>query len=740
MKLLFLDTETCGLHGLPVLLQYAYDDGPIALYDIWREPVGKTLDLIESFLPHVFVGFNCSFDWFQLAKLYTIWSLCPRDWIPEEHIEEIALLEPEGRDGPAIKPASACDLLLHSRKNKYQALMAREDVRIRKVPTPLAYALAEELEDRVQIDGIYFAKSKDKNAPKWKVYDRKDTLDFKDVVLKFNPAGGLKFLAEYALGLEPKFHFKDVEPDTKPKEFGYAPFALAVSSPDKNWEVYKDGEICGHAWPALIKSHIEHWATNKEAREYAQDDIVYTRALYDHFGRPTPGDDNSVLACMVAVVRWRGFRFDIEGMEKLLAARDELIVTSPININKPNEVRTYLIEVMDPIERICLAESTKKAVLEGIAQWEGHPAADRARQLLDIKAAVKEREIYRKLLKAGRFHASFNVIGALSSRMSGGDGLNAQGIKKTKEVRRLFTFCWPGTNLSLGDFASFEVTIADAVIGDPGLRADLQAGHSIHGVFGSLMFKKTYEEIMASKGTAHDMYTIGKSGFFGTILYGGNERTLLTKYGVPLEDGKLAIDGVGKKYKRIGDWRKRIHNSFCSMKQPGGAGTAVHWDEPAEYVESFLGHRRYFTLENKICKELFLLARKTPKHWKEVEIKVIRRDRLQTAAGAASSAIYGAAFNLQAANMRAAANHEIQSPGAEITKRVQRRIWDLQPVGVHNLCVAPINIHDELLCVSLPSYTDAVETMIQAEVERFKEQVPLIAIDWLKEAHSWADK
>ena len=48
MRKCYLDTETCGLHGMAVLLQYAYDDGPIHLYDIWKEPVHKTLTLLEE--------------------------------------------------------------------------------------------------------------------------------------------------------------------------------------------------------------------------------------------------------------------------------------------------------------------------------------------------------------------------------------------------------------------------------------------------------------------------------------------------------------------------------------------------------------------------------------------------------------------------------------------------------------------------------------------------------------------
>ena len=249
------------------------------------------------------------------------------------------------------------------------------------MPTALAYALAKELEDRIELDDIYFAKSADKDAPKWQVFDRRTkdgTVDaeLKDVVLRFNPAGGLKFLAEHAMGLTPKYHYKDVEPDPawRPYELGYAPTALAVSSPEKNWEVWveKDGKqkLAGRAWPAVIHHFIEHWATRPDARDYATDDIVYTRALDKHFGCPPPGDDDSILACMVPVIRWRGFTIDVEGMKELLEKARAVVAASPVNINKPAAVRAYLMEVMDDIESLKIQESTKKQNLELVEKYE----------------------------------------------------------------------------------------------------------------------------------------------------------------------------------------------------------------------------------------------------------------------------------------------------------------------------------------------------------------------------------
>lgn len=858
MKKIYVDSETCGLHSMAVLLQYAWDDGPIHLYDIWKEPIWKTLALIESWLPHCIVGFNLAFDVMMLAKLYTIFRLCPDHWIPIEHIEQIAMREMDGRDGPAIKFASALDLMLHSRKGEFQSLMARKDIYIRKVPTALAYALSEELEKRVELDGIYFAKKADPEAPRWTVMERKtkdgefDT-EFKDVVLRFAPAGGLKFLAEHALGLMPKFHYEDVEPPKSwyPIELGYAPYARAISTPEQNWEVWswdkkkKCDILRGHAWPAQIKRFIEHWGTNKDAREYANDDIFYTRELDKYFGYPEPGDDDSILATMVPVIRWRGFKIDKEGMVSLCKKAQDIVDVSPVNPNKPNEIRAYLKEVMDDIEfefgikgdnnedqqaGDIVSGSTKKSILESVREWEveedeectkcqgkgcarcmngiqradvppcdeglgNHAAAYRAKEILDIKIAAKEVELYNKLLTAGRFHASFVVVGTKSSRMSGTDGLNAQGIKATKTVRRCFPLAWDGFILCGGDFDSFEVTLTDAVYNDPALRADLlkkipcpfceqtQICHKckgsgqiegeecenckeydvenpkekgsgkcvecddemmvrqkIHGLFGMAIFPgHTYAEILASSGTENDMYLKGKSGVFA-MIYGGTWETLVRNLRVKEEVAKQAFEDFTKRYPGVGKARERTFDAFCSMRQPGGIGSQVIWKEPSDYVESFLGFRRYFTLENKICRALFELANAPPKGWRNHPIKVWRRERVQTAGGAVASALYGAAFGLQQANMRAAANHEIQSPGGQITKNAQRMIWDLQPVGVHELVVAGMNVHDELMVITHPDYVTKVTQKVRESIESYRPQVPLIGITWNEAQANWAEK
>lgn len=176
------------------------------------------------------------------------------------------------------------------------------------------------------------------------------------------------------------------------------------------------------------------------------------------------------------------------------------------------------------------------------------------------------------------------------------------------------------------------------------------------------------------------------------------------------------------------------------MQQPGGLGSKVEWHEPADYIESMFGFRRYFTLENTICRTLFELAESPPKEWTAMEIKVIRRDRVQTACGALRSALFGAAFQIQAANMRAAGNHVIQSSGAQVTKMLQVKCWELQPAGIHKWIIQPLNIHDEIMAPTHPDYVEKLDNIQKDFLVWLKTRVPLAELDWGNHLASWAEK
>jgi hypothetical protein len=747
---------------------------------VWKETIQDTINLIEEILEEANCGFNLSFDHFHFCQTYTTLQLLGAKvgWeeYPEDHIDAYAMCEPEARFGVCLKPVAALDLMLHARKGPYQGTMNRGDIRIRKVPEALAEELAEELGRCIPLKDLYFSKKKNKKE-RWKVYDIKDDLGqvvegFKDLVLKFAPSSALKVLAGDALDIDVDriLHFTNVEvpKEYRPVEQGYAPFALAIGKPGA-WN---------GAWPEVIWRHIRHWEYNTLAREYAEDDVRYLKGLHKFFGYPEPGDDDSELACMVGAVRWRGFAIDTDRINAMLIKERDFLESIPFNYNSVPVVRRYLEQVLDDTNKMIIGGSTKKIILEDLAKWtleevcpicdgqgelrskvsgelepcqdceeglipgeEPHPVAARADLILKCRRSKKRIELFEKLLLAGRFHADLNVIGALSSRMSGTGGLNAQGINKEEEIRSCFALADCGLILVGGDFDGFEVVLMDAAYNDPKLRLELLKGKKIHALFGTHLFPgKSYEEILATKQLpeGQNLYSRSKNGVFA-IAYGGEAYTLMNRVGISEKAAEQGYQAWVKKYKVWGEERQKIFNMFCSMTQPGGLKTKVIWKEPAPYVESLFGFRRYFTLENQIVRALFTLAEDPPQDWKDLKIKVVRRDRVQDVCGAVKSALYGAAFQVQAANMRAAGNHVIQSAGATLTKGLQRVIWDIQPPGANNWRVQPLNIHDEIMCPTHPQYVEHVADTQRNFIEENKSKVPLLSMGWDR-LKSWGEK
>ena len=795
-KIYFIDTETCGLYGMPVLIQWQSRidgiDSKISLHSIWKVPFLDTIALIDEFTQNDLVFFNATFDWFHLVKIYTTFVSFIEKFpdkiheIPEDYIEELAILEAESRDQKCLKPKGCVDLFLEARKTEYQSTMERKAIVIKKVHPAICEALRTELEKRIPLKAIYFARRKKKEKHVWKIRENADFPAFNDLVLKFSASAALKALAIDALGVEEdsvmKFFDVSLDDSALPKEYGYAPYAMAGIrvKTDKKVDVirrpvlrstgkaptlqdvidFKTNYEIGYnkcinwyeTWPEKIQQHIDHWHYNSSARRYAEDDIHYTRGLYDFFGKDRELDfqnTDSVLACMVASCRWKGYAIDIQKIKDQLV---DSAIKAKLAPTAPRAVLKYLIEVMEDIEVAIMDGCTSARTLEDVADWEPdengleHPASRRAKDVIDARHAEKEVDLYTKLLLAGRFHASFKITGTLSNRMSGADKLNPQGIKHTTEVRECFPLAFEEDEEELdgGDFDAFEVNIAVAKYGDKKLEFDLSQGKKIHALFGEEVFEKSYEDIVATKDTENDLYLKGKSGVFSQI-YGGNAHTLTERMGVNEDVAKQAEINWAKKYPTLAEERQKVFDRFQSMKQPNGVGTQVIWEDPDEYVENMFGFRRYFTLENRVCKVLFELSQNPPEHFMTTDFRInIQRTigRQQTILGALQSALYACAFQIQAQNMRAACNHEIQSTGSEITKRLQVLLWNVfQPVGFFKWIIRLLNVHDEIMAPRAKSLDGSkIKKVVDGFIEEYKKIIPLLKMDWKSGIDSWAGK
>lgn len=746
MSRLYLDTETVGLHGTIALLQYAYDDAVPTLWTPWHKSVISNINLFTEIIntPSTLVGYNLAYDVFHLAKFFTTLILLEdKSRLLEDCVKDMVRLEKQARFGPCIKFASVLDLMLHARKTEFQSLMNRKDISILKIPSVAAESICLLLNKETHIDDIYFAKHADPSR-RWVIHDHKDPR-FKNIVLSFASSTSLKAFTQYVLKTK-TIKYDEVARKYKGTEFGYAP--------------------CAGDWGDYVLAEAEHWAYSAEAREYAANDIIATRDLDNYFNNPEPNDVDSILACAVGVIRWHGYNLDLDAIRKRRDEKQAVMDSAELQWSSVDECKKYLLDALSDTERtIVETRGTGKMVLEELSKWhkaevckpcsglgcdlckyegmiestELHEAAKRAKHISMLRRTFKEIELYDKLLLAGRFHASFNIIGTKSSRMSGDNDLNAQGINKSSDIRKMFALTDPGYVLCGGDFSAFEVVLMDAAYNDPDLRAELLSGKKIHGLFGTYLFPgNTYEDILKTDGLpgTADLYTRSKSGVFA-LGYGGTTYTLVTKTGVSEEAAKDAFERWTSKYKVWGRKRKEYEDMFCSMRQPNGQGTAVVWHEPADYIESIFGFRRYFTLENAISKMLYNLAQTLKGKW---EGRVVRNNREQTIGGACQSAFYGAAFRIQARNMRAAGNHVIQSSGATLTKGLQAHLWELQPVGIHQFRILPMNVHDEIMAPMLPELVPLAEKRVKEFIDHNKTIVPLLKMDWKSGMSSWAEK
>ena len=787
----FLDFETVGFAGFPVLLQYAVGDGPVVLHNIAYSPVWKTLEIIEDIFTHTggIVGFNLTFDYYHAIKCYNVLRLVEDkdEWV-EDVLEEIEYLEPKSfQDMVCLNPPKTLDLMLFCRSTSLQMCMNRKDLKIRRVAFDLAEDLARELNQRVSLPGILFSRKANPSSrfmtQPIKYDDGTIDTDFANITLKFAPSTALKAVCKYLnLTKKERLLFEDVEidPRYRPEEYQFAPFAFLIKDHAKKWTT-------------LYPYHAEHW-TKTDPKVYAEDDIHDTRALYKYFmagnseyGTPEWGTVDNSLVAMVANTRFKGFEVDLNQINVLKKKAVEVVKGTKYNFRSPAVCRKYMTEFLDPEVEMILTDpqtgkiSTKGDNLKAIAKLtetadicdcygEGcdkcigglipvfeyvqaedgtilkvakkHPAAIRANEILDFRHMEKEIQLYDKLLLCGKIFPDVNIIGAKSSRMSGSGGFNFQGVKKAKYVRKAFPLKYEGEFLGIGDLDAFEVCIMEAVYADPALRADLLSGKKIHALFEQALYPdKSYEEILESSGYPDELnlYSKGKACLFA-MLYGATEAKISETATISIEQAREAFVLFGNRYPK---WREEFDNTVknhSALVQAKGIGSKIEWVDPKMYAETLFGFKRYFDIDYSVARTLFDLAQDIPKSWHQKRGTVMRRDKEQTIVGSIRSALYAGAFGLISAVIRQAQNHRIQGSGAYVTKKIQKNIWDLQPIGIHPLQIRAIQVHDEVITCGDRELMDTVDSIVQDTVRSFSDTIPLIAMGWAKDGQSWAEK
>ena len=222
---------------------------------------------------------------------------------------------------------------------------------------------------------------------------------------------------------------------------------------------------------------------------------------------------------------------------------------------------------------------------------------------------------------------------------------------------------------------------------------------------------------------------------------GGDWNTLVQKLGVSEARAKAAYADFVKRYPGIGKARNKTFDAFCSMRQPAGIGSAVVWASPAEYVETFLGFRRLLFTGKQ---DLQGPVRAGPQRSGTLAGVTGQGQCRAIACRLAGGAVSSAASMVPPSKCRpptCGPPRTTKSKAPErITKSVQRRLWDLQPAGVHPLMLAPLNVHDKLMVVAMPSIVPGITESVREVVESFRGHVPLIGMTWYEGMDNWAEK
>lgn len=689
MRNVYLDTETMGICDPLLSIQYKVTY-PI-VWQVWFKPVEETLELIEWLMKQRLFIWNASFDIFQLNKWYNIFKEAQKqygDGIPNPRdINECI----EAEDPPriyCIKPRKIVDLLLICKKGPLQHLMNQKPYIFRRVPNQYVDDLINTVINIIKTPfGIHWHVIRSKS----------EKAGYTDIQLISK--GGFKL--------------KDVIPIIRGEK------DILTKSKDvfRHTKIAPKWKPWGGQWWDKI------YPMNKRQIKYASDDTDYLEEVHNWLSKEhiVEQDTDSVIAAMNGANYWKGFAIDPQECKKTFEKIKDCykIPTSP------SAVQRYL----------GIVGSTAADVLQKMN-------TPKANEVIKARKNQKKIKVLEYLVKAGGLFVNMKSVGTLSNRQAGGHeetkykaapgSINLQGQDRT--MRDVYTLAYDDELLSGGDFSGFEVSIVDALLNDPQLHKDLVSGYKLHGLWASTVYEISYEEVLREHeegirdASGKTKYERAKNSVFANF-YGAQPPKQARTLNVPIED---IIDKLKKwhtKYVKIGEFEASIKKDYTLVTD------RFKFKTSKRYVESFFGFRRYFTVEIAIAEAIQKLLSDLP--WEDIG-EFQRFQKRQNLKNCMRSILFGLLFTIQGRIRRVAGNHKIQSPGGEITKKLQERIWGIQPYGCHPWKVRLVNVHDELQCCHIPEVFEMIAAIVRNFIEEMKERVPLIKMDWKINTETWS--
>lgn len=292
--------------------------------------------------------------------------------------------------------------------------------------------------------------------------------------------------------------------------------------------------------------------------------------------------------------------------------------------------------------------------------------------------------------------------------------------------------------------SQLEVVLAAIIYQDDVLLNDIRSGmdlHTLNTVTLHAKFKgmEYGEAISIRKDKAHPQHDLFeksrteiKAVTFG-VLYGAEAPKIAETLEISEPEAKELVDAFYEKYFGVRQFKDKVEMLFCT-------GDTTTWNKNSvevmqSKINDALGHTRSWTLEKAVA-DLFWRAsdEKFLPAWTNEE-KIVRQEKKgeQTVANAVRSSMLGAALTIQKSVARQAINSMVQSVGAQLTKRLQVKVYRENLIPI-------MQVHDEL---QIPKgYEDRFEASSKScenFVEEYGKQFENLGFK-LERTERWSDK
>lgn len=716
MRILWLDTETVGLNGPLMRIQYAVNDGPIVFIDHPFSDHAANMALAELFQDRnlVLVAYNASFDVHFIYK-----------WLHEQFYKL-----PLSSESRPVKPmlCRVLDLqipaMLHGpfRQFAFSKGKSRSVARVRRIPRKAA----DLVRDRV-------LKELRKHVPS----------EFQ-ILTGTHECKGQPDLCTLSFSVDGRATLK-----AHARHYGAETLSLPDFWPlvprelEKPWLPYYEPETYRPYVEQCLKVMAD---PNSPFHIYTRLDIWFLRLLASELLKTTGKaevadliDHHSDCVHAVAYTRYHGFEVDRTVLERTRSFYAAKVDAAQAAIGtcdlKSSKQRLELLRSVDP-----LVGASNRKVLELLAKSD-RPSAPIARSMLDFGMYRQRLLQVEKVLesKTGRAHPDLRVMGTATGRMAGTSGLNWQGIAQAQKnsegqivgLRAAMGCGWGG------DFEALEVTIAAAAYNDAQLQADLDAGVDLHSMSASMIpavlkLGYTYEQIRDGY-LKHDPEMTkwrkrGKAGVFST-LYGAQAQKISEVLGCSEGEADGYQKNFFKRYNGIGGYRARAVAAICTADVEKWSSQSVSRMQRA--VTDLLGFERRFDFEAAVADALWRMGSDNlsgiPRGGSVVRTK---EKGPQTIEGAVKSALLGGAIAIQQAVSRQVCNSPVQSAGANLTKILMARLWN-------ELRVPILNVHDELISPAAP--TARTHEIVKEFLQEYRARVKSLNIE-IRPISVWSEK